>query len=149
VRTLTPVLRQARRTDIPGILRVRYAVSENRLDSRVISETDVAEALERTGRGWVIELGDDIVAFTIGIAQTGNIWALFVAPPHEGLGYGKQLYDTVVKWLRTRTSGPLWLTTQPGTRAERFYARAGWIRCGSAANGNLRLELPASAMGQA
>jgi GNAT superfamily N-acetyltransferase len=108
----------------------------------------VAEALERTGRGWVIELGDDIVAFTIGIAQTGNIWALFVDPPHAGLGYGKQLHDTVVEWLRSRTSDPLWLTTQPGTRAERFYARAGWIRRGSAANGNLRLELPASAMGQ-
>ncbi len=131
------------------MLRVRYAVSENRLDSKVVSESDVAEALECTGRGWVIELGDHIVAFTIGIAQTGNIWALFVDPPHEGRGYGKQLLDTVVKWLRMQTSGPLWLATQPETRAERFYVRAGWIRCGSAGNGNLRLELPPSVMAKA
>jgi GNAT superfamily N-acetyltransferase len=108
----------------------------------------VAEAIECTGRGWVIEHGDDIVAFTIGIAQTGNIWALFVDPRHEGLGYGKQLLNTVVEWLHTQTCDPLWLATQPGTRAERFYVRAGWIRCGSAGNGNLRLELPPSATGQ-
>jgi GNAT superfamily N-acetyltransferase len=118
---MAPVLRQALRSDIPGIFRVRYAVSENRLTSRSISESDVVGELESTGRGWVIESGSEIVAFAIGNVQTGNIWALFVDPKHEGLGYGRRLHDTVVGWLWSRGLELLGLTTAPGTRAQRFY----------------------------
>lgn len=47
-------------------------------------DDQVIESLETTGRGWVIELDGVIVAFAIGNALTGSIWALFVDPPHRG-----------------------------------------------------------------
>ncbi len=114
---------------------------ENRLTSSTISDADVAEAIERTGRGWVVEVAGEIVAFAVGNAQSGNIWALFVDPRHEGLGYGKRLHDTIVAWLWSRGLERLWLTTMPGTRAQRFYELSGWRNCGPVESGELRLEL--------
>ena len=138
---MPPVLRQALRGDIAGMFRVRYAVTENRLISKSISERDVVAELENTGRGWVIESGGEIVAFCIGNVRTGNIWALFVDPKHEGIGYGRRLHDTVVDWLWSRGLKRLWLTTASGTRAQRFHERAGWVCSGFAPSGELRFEL--------
>lgn len=120
-------LRQASRADIPALHRIRMAVRENVLVSTVITEADYIDALERTGRGWLIELEDGTTAgFAIGNAKTGNIWALFVDPGHEGRGHGRRLHDTMVEWLFAQGLERLWLSTDPGTRAQRFYEAAGW-----------------------
>jgi hypothetical protein len=37
-----------------------------------------------------------------------------------------QVHDAMVEWLFSRGLGRLWLTTDPGTRAQRFYEAAGW-----------------------
>ncbi|HEV7136367.1 MAG TPA: GNAT family N-acetyltransferase [Steroidobacteraceae bacterium] len=111
------VLRQAVRRDLPDLLRVRRAVSENRLFLLTMTDEQLVEALESTGRGWVIELDGTIVAFAIGDALTGGIWALFVDPPHRGQGYGRRLYDTVVEWLRLQGSDPVWPDAQPSAGA--------------------------------
>ena len=113
------VLRQAVRDDLSELLRVRHAVSENRpsLLSLSIPEDQVIEALETTGRGWVIELDGVIVAFAIGNALTGSIWALYVDPRHRGHGYGRRLYDTVVEWLWSQGHDRVWLNAQPETGA--------------------------------
>ena len=74
------MLRIARAADIPAIQRVRASVRENRLASTVITDDDVRTAIEDTGRGWVIEKDGEVVAFAIGNAVNGNIWALFVRP---------------------------------------------------------------------
>lgn len=134
------MLREARRADIPGMHRVRLAVKENRLVSNVVTEKDYAPAIELTGRGWVIELGTEIVAFAIGDKTDGSIWALFVDPQHERRGYGRQLHDVVVDWLFSQGLKDLWLTTAPGTRAERFYEIAGWRRAGATAKADVRFE---------
>lgn len=138
------MLRQAVGSDIVGIQRVRQSVRENRLISTAISDDNVREALERTGRGWVIELEGEIVAFAIGKATDGNIWALFVHPDYERRGYGRILHDTMVEWLMAQGLRRLWLTTEPGTRAQRFYEAAGWQLVGSADHGDLRYELSAT-----
>ena len=109
--------------------------------SVTLSEHDYAVAIEETGRGWVVELQGRIVAFAVGNARTGNIWALFVEPGHEGKGYGRQLHDVMVAWLWEQEHNQLWLTTEPGTRAERFYQQAGWERAGSTSGGEVRFEL--------
>lgn len=137
---MPPILRQAVRDDLPDLLRVRYAVSENR-PSRIIPDSQVIEALERTGRGWVIELDGVIAAFAIGDAVTGSVFALFVDPSHQGHGYGRRLHDTVVEWLWSRGLDRIWLNTQADTRAQFFYEKLGWLRLGTAGNGQLRLEL--------
>jgi GNAT superfamily N-acetyltransferase len=134
------MLRPATFADVPGMQRVRHAVRENRLVSLVISDEDVRKAIEQTGRGWVIELGNEVVAFAIGNALDGNVWALFVDPDHERRGYGRQLHDTMLAWLRSQGLRRVWLTTDPGTRAQGFYESAGWRLAGTTDDGELRYE---------
>ena len=134
------MLRQARRTDIPEMHRVRTAVLENRLTS-VVTEADYIAALEDWGRGWVSEVDVGITGFTVGNVTNGNIWALFVDPRHEGRGHGRRLHDTVVSWLWSRGLQRLWLTTDSGTRAHRFYEAAGWRCIGRTDKGELCFEL--------
>jgi GNAT superfamily N-acetyltransferase len=121
--------------------RVRLSVKENRLVSTALTEHDYIAAIEQTGRGWIAEVDGDVVGFAVGNVQTGNIWALFVEPVHEGNGCGRQLHDVMVAWLWDQGRDHLWLTTEPGTRAERFYQRAGWERAGAVDGGEVRFEL--------
>jgi GNAT superfamily N-acetyltransferase len=134
------LLRQAVAGDVAGMQRVRRAVRENRLVSTVIRDEDVLDAIERTGRGWVVEEGGEVVGFAIGNAN-GNIWALFVDPDHEGRGHGRRLHDTMTDWLRSQGVQRLWLTTEPGTRAQKFYETAGWRFAGMTPHGEARYEL--------
>lgn len=134
-------MRQARSADVPAMHRVRMSVLENRLVSRRLAEQDYLVEIEVTGRGWVIESEGNIVAFAVGNAATGGIWALFVEPAHEGKGYGRQLHDTMVAWLWEQGHDRLWLTTESGTRAARFYEAAGWRQTAVTDDGELRYEL--------
>jgi GNAT superfamily N-acetyltransferase len=134
-------LRQAGREDVPGIQRVRACVRENVLTSRKIGDDEVVGYLERHGRGWVVvDDAREVIAFAIGDARDGNIWALFVDPAHEGRGHGRRLHDEMVAWLWSRGLGKLWLSTMPGTRAQRFYERAGWIDKGPLPSGEILFE---------
>lgn len=117
------------------------SVLENRLVSRQLSERDYITEIDVTGRGWVVESEGNIVAFAVGNAATGGIWALFVEPGHEGKGYGRQLHEVMVAWLWEQGHDHLWLTTGPDTRAARFYEAAGWRQTGVTADGELRYEL--------
>jgi len=135
------VLRQAQRGDIAAMHRVRLAVRENRLTSAAITEAHYLAAIEQWGRGWVIERQGQVVAFAIGNAQNGNVWALFVEPAHERRGYGKRLHKAMVEWLWSQGLSRLWLTTEPGTRAQRFYESAGWRSVGEANCREVQYEL--------
>lgn len=125
-------IRIATRADVPAIQRIRAAVRENRLVSRRIGDEEVIEHIERHGRGWVAESMNGVIGFAIGDARNGNIWALFVDPDREGLGAGRLLHDTMVDWLLAQGLQRLHLGTEPGTRAEGFYRRAGWTALGIA-----------------
>ncbi|MGH9521192.1 MAG: GNAT family N-acetyltransferase [Terriglobales bacterium] len=81
------------------------------------------------------------MAFAIGNAASGSVFALFVDPVHQGLGFGRRLHDIVVEWLWSRGLERIWLNTQPGTRAQRFYEKLGWRNRGPAESGQLRFEL--------
>ena len=121
--------------------RVRLAVRENALsDPNRITEADYLAALDGLGRTWVVEANGEVAAFATGY-NDGSIWALFVHPNHEGHGFGKALHSAVVGWLWTLGHKRIWLTTGPGTRAERFYVSQGWELCGQVPGGDLRLEL--------
>ena len=121
--------------------RVRLSVRENRLTSTIITEADYIAAIEETGRGWVIESNGGVVAFAVGNAVTGNIWALFVDPKHEGRGHGRRLHEEMTAWLFSSGLTRLWLSTGPGTRAQRFYVAAGWHYIGTVAGGEVLYEL--------
>ena len=134
-------LRQARREDVAAMHRVRLAVRENRLRSGAIDHAEYVREIGETGRGWVVEEAGEVVAFAVGNAKTGNIWALFVDPAHERRGHGRRLHDVMVAWLFSRGLDLLWLTTDPGTRAQRFYDAAGWSFAGMLPDGEARYEL--------
>lgn len=135
-------LRPANATDIPAMQCVRLAVRENVLsDPGRVTHADYAAALDETGRTWVVEVDGGIAAFATGY-RTGSIWALFVHPDHEGRGYGRALLSVAVEWLWSLGHERVWLTTTPGTRAERFYIAQGWQPCGTVDKGEVRLELP-------
>lgn len=138
------VLRQATVADLPGIWRVRYAVQENLLAPGRISDEDVRREIEDSGRGWVVERGGEIKAFAICNGQTGNVWALFVHPDSQGVGYGSMLHDQMLRWLATCKVPTLWLTTGPNTRARGFYERRGWVLVSAAENEDSRFEHPNS-----
>jgi len=139
--TVVRLVRRADRTDVPAVRRIRRAVRENALsDPGRITEADYVDALDALGRTWVSEADGEVVAFACGY-RSGNIWALFVDPEHEGRGHGAALYDVVVDWLWSLGLERLWLTTAPGTRAEHFYTARGWQARGTTANGEIMLEL--------
>lgn len=121
--------------------RVRMSVRENRLRSISLSHDDYVAAIERPGRGWIIEADAEIAGFAVGNGATGNVWALFVHPDREGLGFGRKLHDVMVGWLWDQGLERLRLTTEPETRAERFYRAAGWQEQDRTASGEIRFEL--------
>jgi GNAT superfamily N-acetyltransferase len=140
-------LRQATRDDADEIWRVRYLVTENRLTPGRLDHALLYPYLEEHGRGWVIELEPApnlrIAGFSIGDARDGNIWAIFVDPTLHGQGYGRQLHGVMVDWLFAQGLTRLNLGTQPDSRAEAFYRRAGWRPTdeGLDAHGDKRFEL--------
>ncbi|MGQ3051719.1 MAG: GNAT family N-acetyltransferase [Roseateles sp.] len=140
-------LRQATCDDTAELWRVRYAVTENTLTPGRIGDDELHAYLQDYGRGWVIELepapNPKIAGFAIGDARDGNIWAMFVDPALHGQGHGRVLHDVMVDWLFAQGLTRLHLGTQPGSRAEAFYRRAGWTSTheGLDAHGDKRFEL--------
>ena len=100
--------------------------------SVALAEHDYIVAIEATGRGWVFELHGSIVAFCgRKYANRKHLGAVRGARPR-----GKRLWSSASRchglaWLWDHAHSRLWLTTEPGTRAERFYEEAGWERVGA------------------
>lgn len=134
-------IRRANESDVAEMYRIRMRVRENRLsDPRKVQPRHYVERL-RAGAGWVCEIDAAVVGFAIADTNRDSVWALFVDPAHERRGVGRLLHDTIVEWLFASGADRIWLTTDPNTRAERFYRAAGWHEAGTTANGELRFEL--------
>lgn len=135
-------LRPAVAADLPGLWDVRYAVTENTLTPGRISDEELRASIEDDGRGWVIEEDGRVVAFAIGIAATGNVWALFVHPSAQGRGHGRRLHAAMLDWFATLPLDTLWLSTGTQTRARRFYEALGWTCVGPYGTAEVRYERP-------
>jgi len=135
------MIRRATRADIPRISHIRMTVRENILrdPSRVTTE-DVHWFTDNPGI-FVWQEGDVIAGFSAADPRDGSIWALFLDEAYEGRGIGQALLARACDVLRVAGWQRMWLTTFPGTRAERFYRRAGWRVTGMKGD-NLLLELP-------
>lgn len=133
-------LRRAVVADMPGLWDVRYAVTENTLTPGRISDEELRTSIEESGRGWVVEQEGVILGFAIGLADTGNVWALFVRPEAQGQGIGSALHDVMIEWFATQPVPALWLTTGVDTKARRFYEGRGWRCTGDAGKGEVRYE---------
>ena len=134
-------VRTATTRDIQEMHELRLAVRENRLaDPLKVQPADYQRFLTGQGLGWVLEHEGQIAAFAIADIHERNIWALFVRPGFEGRGFGRTLHDTMTAALFAIDHRPLWLCTEPHTRAAKFYRAAGWREVGSELSGEIRFE---------
>jgi GNAT superfamily N-acetyltransferase len=101
-----------------------------------VTDEDYAWFEEHPGI-WVWEEGGQILGFSAGDTRDGTIWALFVDPACERRGIGRALFEATCETLRRAGHRTAMLTTDPGTRAERFYRAAGWKAVGTSSRGEL------------
>lgn len=137
------MIRLATTADTPRILEIRHSVGENALrDPGAVTEADLRWFIDQ-GAFWVWQ---DAGGETTGVAgsdpRDGSIYALFVAPGHEGKGIGRALLTRACEALRAAGHQEAWLTTAPGTRAERHYRADGWRVGGTRADGELIFRKP-------
>jgi GNAT superfamily N-acetyltransferase len=135
-------IREAKIADIPAMHRIRKAVKENVLTNPLaVQETDYVPYLSLPNKGWVCEIENQIVGFSI-VDVTGNeVWALFVNPLFEGRGIGARLHDEMVTWYFSQDKTELILGTERGTRAEGFYLHKGWDAIGQKSNGEIIFKM--------
>ena len=137
------MIRTALAADVARIWEIRLAVRENRLSDRsLVTDADVQRCLD-DGEMWVFEEDGCIKGFSASDTRDGSIWALFIDPPHEGRGIGQALLAEACARLRGAGWRAMTLSTDPGTRAERFYRRNGWVAQGLNARGEVIFHKPA------
>ncbi len=126
--------------DIPAMMALRLSVRENRLSHPgQVTEADCHPYVER-GHMWVWEEDGAILGIAASDCATGWIWALFVRPGHEARGIGRALFSVACDALIRAGCRTLTLSTDPDTRAARFYRAAGWRESGRTPEGELVFE---------
>jgi GNAT superfamily N-acetyltransferase len=134
--------REATTTDIRQIQDVRHSVRENVLsDPSLVTDEDCIDYITRRGKGWVCEAEGSIVGFAIADLEGHNIWALFIRPEWEKKGIGRRLHRLMLDWYFSKTTGTVWLSTAPGSRAEGFYRTLGWKEAGLYGKGEIKFEM--------
>jgi GNAT superfamily N-acetyltransferase len=135
-------IREAKIADIPAMHRIRMAVKENVLTNPLaVQEADYVPYLSHPNKGWVCEIADQIVGFSIVDTEEREVWALFVNPLFEGRGIGARLHDEMVTWYFSQDKTELILGTEQGTRAEGFYLHKGWDAIGQKFNGEIIFKM--------
>jgi GNAT superfamily N-acetyltransferase len=135
-----PNIRKATRADIPRISEIRQAVRENRLTTespQAVAATATAEWLIERSAVLVWEEDGHIQGFSAADPRDGSIFALFVDPAHEGQGIARALLPQACDMLLDAGYRTATLTTDAGTRAERFYRRDGWVETGRKKDGQI------------
>jgi GNAT superfamily N-acetyltransferase len=136
------ITREAKTEDIPQIQIVRNAVKENTLSNpALVTDKDCETFITERGKGWVCEINNQIVGFSIVDLKDNNIWALFLLPEFEKQGIGRILHDMMLNWYFEQTKNTVWLGTAPHTRAEKFYRASGWKETGTHGKGEIKFEM--------
>jgi len=135
-------IRQAELNDIKQIQFVRNSVTENTLSNpSLVTDEDCAEFITKRGKGWICEIDNEIIGFSIVDLRDKNVWALFLRPEFEKQGIGRKLHDIMIEWYFEQTKTNIWLGTSPKTRAEKFYRNAGWTEIGTHGKGEIKFEM--------
>jgi GNAT superfamily N-acetyltransferase len=127
-----PILREARIEDLPAITIIRTSVRENHLSVEQLAERGVTEATiaARMSSGnlgaWVTTINSEITAFAMADKTTGNLFALFTHPKHEGNGCGAELLQRCEEWLVHEGVTRAYLDTDRKSKAVAFYSKRGW-----------------------
>ena len=137
------MIRKATPDDRGRISEVRNAVRENRLAAgNVAHVATTADWIHANGTFWVWEEQGAVQGFAVADVRDGTIFGLFVHPDFEGRGIARALLPLACDDLRRAGHATARLTTDPGTRADRFYRRNGWTDTGRRENGEIVFERP-------
>lgn len=121
------IFREATLEDIEQIHSVRMSVRENILvNQSLVTEEDYTRTLTTDGKGWVCTSESKVVGFSIVDTVKKNVWALFVHPSFEAKGIGSELQKLMLRWYFSNQVETLWLSTDSGTKADKFYRKHGW-----------------------
>jgi ribosomal protein S18 acetylase RimI-like enzyme len=123
------MIRKATRADRSRISEIRFAVRENRPSNPVLIEL-LVDWLFDNSTFWVWEEDGAIQGFSAADPRDGSICALFVHPSYERRGIGRALLPLACDVLKETGHATAVLTTEAGTRGERFYRTDGWTEVG-------------------
>ena len=123
-------VRTAQLSDIDGMFEVRTSVIENHLSREEmrqmgITESAVADMIEKNHCAWVATVNDKIIGFTMILQDEGCLFAAFVLPEYEGRGVGRRLVMLAEQELFEHHE-IAWLETDKNSRAAKFYMQLGW-----------------------
>ena len=126
--------REIESRDIPAIFEVRIATWHNDRAVEQMTEWgithDSVKAMLECGshRGWLCEIGNRVIGFSMANKGTGEMWVIAVLKKYEGKGIGRELMSLVESWLWAEGWTEIWLTTDPdeAARAVGFYRKIGW-----------------------
>jgi GNAT superfamily N-acetyltransferase len=133
------MIRKATPPDRQRISAIRFAVRENR-PANVAVVAVIAELVDwllDNSTIWVWEEDGAIQGFSAADPRDGSICALFVHPSCERRGIGRALLPLACNVLIESGHVTAALTTEAGTRAERFYRTDGWTEVGRKEDGQL------------
>jgi GNAT superfamily N-acetyltransferase len=133
------MIRKATRADYPRICEIRFGVRENRLSNAALVAlvAELVDWLLDNSTIWVWEADGAVQGFSAADPRDGSICALFVHPFYEGRGIGRALLPLACGLLKDRGHAAATLTTEAGTRAERFYRTGGWTDVGRKEDGQI------------
>ncbi|TDU33717.1 ribosomal protein S18 acetylase RimI-like enzyme [Gelidibacter sediminis] len=135
-------IRPAELDDIKQIQLVRNSVTENTLSNpNLVTDEDCVEFITKRGKGWICEIDNEIIGFSIVDLTDKNFWALFLRPEFEKQGIGRKLHDIMLDWYFEQRQTNIWLGTSPKTRAEKFYQKAGWTKICTHGKGEIKFEM--------
>ncbi|MBO0636256.1 GNAT family N-acetyltransferase [Pantoea agglomerans] len=123
-------IRTARASDVDSIFEVRTSVLENYLSREEmrqmgITESVVADMIEKNLCAWVAAESEKIVGFSMILPDEGCLFAAFVLPEYEGQGIGRRLVFLAEQEL-FKHHKIAWLETDKNSRAAKFYMQLGW-----------------------
>jgi GNAT superfamily N-acetyltransferase len=131
------MIRLATVADIPRLMEIRGSVRENRLADP--GRVTLADYHWHIAHAPVHVWDDDgvIKGLSAGDPRDGSIWGLFVDPAFEGRGIGQALIEAACRSVALAGHRAARLSTDPGTRAERFYLQNGWLPAGYTERGEV------------
>jgi RimJ/RimL family protein N-acetyltransferase len=117
----------------------RHVLPADELDAMEVDASRWRSRLEKPPTGWstaVVGAGGPVVGFaSVGPSRDekgiGELYAIYVDPPHWSTGAGRILLEWGEAQLRSEyVEATLWVLEE-NPRARRFYERAGWAPDGA------------------
>jgi ribosomal protein S18 acetylase RimI-like enzyme len=130
--------RDLKTQDFERCIEIRGMTRDNPIPAEVLKEFGVTKEawipLVKDKRivGVVAEYNDEVIGFSSGDVNTGEVLVLALLPEYEGRGLGKNLLVLTADKLFSFGMEKLWLAASPNPeiRAHGFYRHLGWVPTG-------------------